>query len=813
MSDCLLIGISLKTQEPMIRNYLLTAWRSINKNKSYTAINVIGLAIGITSFVLLAFYIKKELTMDNFHSQSNSIYRLIHEVKIDSSKHVRMALTLSPMVKAFERDIEGVESSLRIRPVGAYTFVNNDIKIKDGPMVFSEAHLFDFFDFDLVWGDKSNALLEPNTIILSESLARKLFGEEDPMGKMITVVSSEEILVKVTAIVKDHQDTHIRYQAFINWDSKSVSGVKPMDGYEFSVYSYLKLAPNTDYKFIESKIDDRAQAFYKEQWNIDDNHTNREMLQPLKEVYLESKSVEFAESFRSGSYQNIYIMAAVAIFTLLIACINYVNINTARSSNRALEVGVRKILGASRGQLVSQYLSESVLITLISIILSLFLLEIIGPYFNQLTGSILDIKWTELIFGLLIVWMLVSFLSGFYPAFILSSSLPTYIIKGKNNSLGKGNWARQSLITFQFVVSLALISVTIIIYQQIQYALNKPLGFNKEQVLIIALDNSKSVSESYKNFQSLVDKHAGVLKSSLSTDVMGDGYTNNSGAMVAKSNIEKNTLTTLFYVDAHFLDTYQFELLEGHQFREGVSSDSNAYIVNEALVRKLGLENPLGERLTFDPTQPGAPIVGVVKDFHFQAMHKEVQPAVFHIAKNNIWNLSVRINTNNTKEVLSHLEAQWKQLEPNKPFEYSFVDQKFENFYKKDRLLLKSILTFSIVSIIIACLGLYGLTAYLIERKVKEIGIRKVLGANVAQIVLIINLPFVKLFMLALLISTPLVYYLSNQWLENYAYKINISPLPFLLSGALALIITFITISYQSIKAGRSNPTDSLKSE
>jgi putative ABC transport system permease protein len=793
----------------MIKNNLKLILRNLWKNKVVSLINLVGLTLGIACSLLLFMYVRYEHSYDADVKDAERIYRLIGQEKGANGR--KIGLSSWGSVEDLKANYGNVEAVMQVRnnrynmiPEGQ---VDKKISVKS---LFAGEGFFDFFGFPLVRGEAETVLSDPSSIVITESTAERLFGKEDAMGKTITLdASSFKKDLIVTGIAKDVENSHIGFEAIIPWSMKAPDGrhIAHM-WFQQSLFTYIKTAGTDQIADVTAQINEplkESGAF--ESFEL--------YFQPLSEIYLGSNDIQFLV-FESGNAQTVNTLFYIAVIILLVACINYVNLQTAKGTRRSLEVGVRKVMGAQKSQLIRQFLGESLLITIFAAALAVLLIDLSLPVFNNLTGKSFTISLliSEGMLPFLgVITLLSAVVSGLYPAFVLSSFKPSRVLKSAGAANLSGKKARRALILLQFGISVFLIAVTYITYQQNTFINQKDLGFNKEQVITFSVSTSNLV-KSKESFRNELDQYAGVISTSLSTDVLGDGYTNNSGPVYSKLNTDLSASTTIFGTDHRFVETYDMEIVKGRTFDPRSSYDSGAVIVNEAFVESLGLDDPLSAEIAlWDPSRPGIPIIGVVKDFHFQKLHEAINPVMIRIASRNIWNLSVRVAPENISETLSFIEDKWNEFEPESAFQYSFIDQKFARFYEEEERMQQAITFFSLVSIVLTTLGLFGMTTFVIERKVKEIGIRKVLGASVQSINLLIFKEFVTALVIAILIACPVAFYMGSEWLNRFAYRIDIGALPFLLASLLTLAIIVATVSFLSVRAARANPVEALRTE
>ena len=793
----------------MIRNHFKLILRNLWKNKVVSFINLTGLTLGIGCSLLLLMYVQYENGFDDFMEDGDRMYRLgLQELGANARK---IGLSGWGDVEDLSSNYAGVTEVLHMNNNG-YDLARADDPEKriDLEATFSSENFFDFFDFPVVSGDAESILSDPSSIVLTPTVAESLFGDENPVGQTVRLIASsfEKDLV-VAGLAESPANSHIRFQAVIPWSMRSPDGrhIAQM-WFRQSLYAYIKTASPNQIEEVTQKKNESLKA-----QGAEDQYAY--FFQPLSEIYMGSNDIQFLD-FESGNAQTVQTLFYIAIIILLVACINYVNLQTAKGTRRSKEVGVRKVMGAKKGQLVRQFLVESVVLTLMASVLAVLLIDLILPVFNGLTGK--EFSTTLLIDNglalfLLVIALATALIAGLYPAFVLSAFKPTDVLKSSVHGRLAGAKARSTLMLLQFGISIFLMAVTYITYQQTAFINHKDLGFNKEQVITFSIA-TKNMYTSREAFRQELNNHPGVVATSLSTDILGSGYTNNSGPVYSKVNPDMKASTTVFGTDHYFVDAYDMELVAGRNFDPQSSSDSNAVIVNEALVRALALEDPLNSRVAmWNPASEGVSIIGVVKDFHFQKLHQEINPVMIRIAPRNIWNLSVQLAEDNITETLAFIEEKWSEFEPETALSYRFVDQRFARFYEEEVRMQKAITFFAMVSIVLTALGLFGMTTFVIERKVKEIGIRKVLGASVSSINLMIYKEFGLVFLLSLLIAIPSAYYLGNGWLDKFAYRIDISAIPFVVASILTMLVVMGTVSLLSIRAANANPVTALRNE
>ncbi|HWV73874.1 MAG TPA: FtsX-like permease family protein [Pseudosphingobacterium sp.] len=794
----------------MLKNYLKIAWRNIWKTKGFSIINIMGLAVGMTACFLIALYVNFERSYDRYHGKADRIYRLVCDVKTPTET-INANITSGPMAMYAAKDLPEIENFVRLLP-NSLLIRKDNIKYQESKLFFADSTLFQLFDFAMVAGDPATALKEPFSVVLSESAAKKYFGQEDPMGKSL-LLTDDSFNSKVTGVIKDiPENSQFKGDVFVSMVTLIKMANFKFDEQwgNFGFTSYLLTKPNTDPSLLTTKFP----AFLT-------NRVGKEMdqmkmhyslfLEPLKEVYLYSKR----GGFESGNINNVYIFAVVALFILLIACINFINLSTARAIERAKEVGIRKVVGAYRIQITRQFISESVLICLLAFIISLLLCLGLIPYFNYLAGKEISggiFHHPIYIVILFLLACLIGILAGIYPALVLSSFKPVTVLKGKFSSNAKGLLLRKSLVIVQFVVSIALIAGTLIVYRQLGYMRNQNLGFNKEQMLILQT-NGDAKSRILKD---AIISVPGVLSNSVSGAVPGGENP------VAYSEIENKqgdmqiANLPVYFVDYNYIPLYKIKLVAGRIFSPDFGTDTaQAMILNESAVKLFGYlkpEDAIGKK--YSQWGSEGKIIGVIKDFHFKSLQSKIEPLSMRYGQGNGGGLvSVKIEGQHINTALQAIERRWHEIIPSRPFEYFFADEFFDRQYRAENRFGGLFLNFAVLAIFISCLGLFGLVSYNTTQRYREIGIRKVLGASVSTIVRLLSIDFLQLVCISILVASPLMWFFMSKWLADFAYHIDISWWIFAVAGSIAVGIALVVITSLTIKAAMENPVKSLRSE
>lgn len=798
----------------MFKNYLKTAFRNIIRNKVSSVINITGLAIGIASCILIFLYVQNELSYDKHHKNAGRIFRITTDFTL-SGQFDRFALSSFMLAPTLKEDYAEIDEATRIMPIGKQTVWYEDKMYNEEKVYYADSNHFDVFSYEFLKGDQKNALNKPRSIVLSEAMAQKYFGNENPIGKNLKFTKNT---FTVTGVIKDNGNrSHINPNALLSistLDSNFINSVK-VDWFRMTTYTYIMFKDATQRNGFENKL----KQFYKEhiepftkEYNVSSSIDLK--LQPLKEIHLSSSHLYDLEENGNASY--VYIFSFVAFFILLIACINYMNMATAHASKRAKEVGIRKVLGASRKQLLWQFLGESILITLFALSIALVMVELFLPVFNALTGInfksdyLANIRFLPL---LIFIVVLVGLLGGSYPAIFLSAFKPLDVLKSQKAPRGGSALLRKSLVVIQFAISTALVVGTLIVWSQMDFMKNKDLGFNKEQVLALRIPGGDtSLARKIPMIKEELLRNAKVKKVAVSGGIPGES-TGRLLFFVTKEGKKEEKAMPFMFVDYDYLDMLELQIAKGRNFSRDYQTDKmNAFLINEAAAKFLGFKEPLGQELENGFGFKGK-VVGLVKDFHYASLHKEIEPLILMLAPQPGGFLLSKIAPDNISSTVGFIENKWKEFDPKHPVEYFFLDQNFDQQYRKEEKMLTIFGYFSGLTIFIACLGLFGLASYTAEQRTKEIGIRKVNGASLQDITFLFVKDFIKLVAIALIIAWPLSWYVMHRWLEDFAYRIEITPLSFIIAGILALAIALITVSFHAIRSARTNPVKSLRYE
>ena len=793
----------------MFKNYIKTAFRSLLKNKGFTFINIFGLALGLAICLLIVFYVIDELSYDHYNTKYKQIYRLNTELKYHGTI-TSFAVAAAPVGQALVSNFPQVEASARITPALNLRFKKGNEIITEDRAIYCDADIFKIFTLPMIDGDPKTALINPKSMVITVSEAKKYFNRTNVVGETLLLLT-DSTYHKITGVIKDMPaQSHFVADFLLTLDPPLNQGWNNIS--PFSTYVLFK--PGADVKLLESKFNALARENLSSpgfDYNKFEQKGNfmRLSLTPLKDIHLKSNRTN--EIAPNGNIQYIYIFSGIAIFILILACINFMNLSTARSANRAREVGVRKVLGSSRKYLIAQFLSESIIITFSAALIALFSAWALLPLFNHISGKEITItfetfKW--LLPSLLGITIVVGVLAGAYPAFFLSAFKPVNVLRGKIANGFKGGALRSFLVVLQFSISVFLIIGTLVIYNQLTYIQNKDLGFNRDQVLIIK--NAHTLNDP-KIFQQQIKQIPGVLNATLTSHlpVGGRKWPNQFMSKDAKGG---DLLAAIWPVDDSYLNTLGMQLVQGRNFSAQNLTDSSAVIINETAANALGYgSDPLNK--PFYGAGKKYQVIGVVKDFNFTSLRDNISPLAMVMTDDWMASLSIKVHTNNLPAILSQIEHKWKDLAPNSVFEYAFMDDSFNALYQTEQRMGQLFIIFTSMAIIIACLGLFGLAAYAAEQRNKEIGIRKVLGASVSAIAAMLSKDFIKLVFMAILIATPLAWWVMHQWLQGFAYRQNIQWWMFVATSFAAIGIAVITVSFQSIRAALANPVDSLRND
>jgi putative ABC transport system permease protein len=805
----------------MFNNLLKHSIRSFKRQRAYIIINILGLSIGIACSLLIALYVINEASYDRFNEKKDRIFRVILNGKL-GEQEITGAFTPAVMGPALPREFPEVEDFLRMDGVGPTVVEYEQQIFTDNDIIQADSSFFNFFSIPLIMGDPDNLLNSPHKVVLSESSAKKMFGNENPIDRMIKIGSDTTRYV-VTGVMKDvPSNSHFDASMVASFLTNPRSKEQVWMSNSFSLYLLLK--PNSSYTTVDSKFKDlvikyigpeiqRYTGITIEEFAKRGN-VYRFFLQKLTDIHLDNTIQGRFKAPTDPKY--LIIFGSIAILIVVIAAINFMNLATAQASRRAKEVGIKKIGGSTRGMLITQFLTESFILAFVSLILAVIIIKLSLPYFNNLLGTKLALDlftpWYTLP-ALILFTLIVGIMAGGYPAFFLSSFSPYEVLKGNARSSISNGKLRRVLVVFQFAVSILLIVGTLIMNRQIKYMLNKDVGFNKEQLIVI--ERAHVIGNRMKSFKESVKMLPGVINISSSTAI--PGRTNNNNGYLIEGRKDESYLMATSWVDYDFIDTYEMKLDSGRMFEESFTTDALACILNESAVKNFNITDFKKTRiLGIGANGPEAyPIIGVVKNFNFESLRNPIQPYILRLQREgNYWGyITVRLAPANYSSTINAIENIWKEYSSNAPLQYYFLDADFEKMYSQEKQSAQMAMIFSLLAIFIAALGLFGLTSYTVEQKTKEIGVRKAMGSSVAGIYFEISKEIILLVSIAALIAWPVIYYYAGKWLENFYYKINPGFFSFIAGLGIALGIALITISYRVIKAANVNPAQSLKYE
>jgi putative ABC transport system permease protein len=790
----------------MFKNHLKIAFRNMLKHKGHAFINVVGLSVGIAVCFLIFLWVQDELGYDRFHAKADRIYRALWEARFGDNEW-KIPLVGVPVAETLEKEFPEVEAAVRLY-AGGMTLRHGDDYVREQNFIFTEESFFEVFTVDFISGSPESALRDPEAVVLAAETAQRYFPDRNPLGQ--TLVRNDGKLLHVTGIVKSFPpQSHFHFDFLAPLKSLPFIEQRRTHWGSATVYTYLLLRPDESAAALQAKfqayVDEKVAG---EEISRSGNYT-RFPLQPLLDIHLRSHlGYELAAN---GNVVYVYLFSVIAAFILLLACINFVNLATARSLQRGREVGIRKVLGSQRPQLIRQFLIETFVHVGLAILVAIVLAELALPAFNHFAGKQLATDFFESPFTMITLACLalvMTILAGAYPAFFFSSFWPVQALKGCLAIRSGRDWLRQGLVVVQFCISIGLIVGTLVVRSQLQFIQNKRLGFDNEHVLTV--HRASALGNQHAAFRNRLLAHPLISGAAAAQNLPGQEFDSTVFTPEQPANYQ-NTSLTYVTVDEQYVEVLKLKIVAGRNFSTAFATDSSAFLINQAAAEALGWEDPLGKRLSGNGVE--GPVIGVVEDFHFESLHHEVKPILFLF---NRWRppyLAVRLHPGNVSEGIAAIRGVWKEFAPNVPFEYSFLDQDYQKLYESEQRVSQAFTTFSVLAILIACLGLFGLASFMAEQRTKEIGVRKVLGATVSSIVGLLSKDFIKLVLAAFIVATPLAYFAMNQWLQDFAYRIDIGWWVFALAGGMALLIALLTVSTQAIKAALANPVEALRYE
>ncbi len=810
----------------MIKNYIKIAFRNLKKSPFLTTVNILGLVVGITGSLLVSLYILDEMGHNSMFSDADRIYRIETDIKFGGAE-IKSAEASAPMAGAMKNDFAEVEEVVRFRNRGKFLIRRSDAteNTQSSNATFVDPSFFNFFGLELLSGNEETALEKANTVVLTKSVAEIHFGKEDAVGKTVLLDNQDTYIV--TGIIEDFPlDSFLRDHGILMAMDGLPASKENLWG-SMNFFTYVKLREGADIDEFDKKVAGMLDSYMlpwaqkvfpgmtAESFAASGDYIEYHTI-PLTDIYLHSdRKYEMSET---SSIQNIYILASIGLFLIFLACINFMNLSTAYSLKRAKEVGIRKTLGSNKWELVRQFLIESGLVAAVSMLLAIVVSFVALPYFNNLAGKAITMPLNKPFFwfSILITTILLGFLSGSYPAFFMSRFKPIETLKGNGKTAAGGGFLRNALVIFQFSISVVLIVSTFVVFQQLEYIQNKDLGYSKEQVLLI--NNAFSAGDQLGAFKDEVEKLSTVESTTVSSS-MPTPSSRSDSSFFPEGKFETGDAMQMqvWGIDYDYLKTLGLQLISGRDFDKNISADSNSVIINEANLKNLGLDaqNAIGTRFT-EVNEEDNPvfytIVGVVRNFHYSSMRENIGPVALFLRKSE-GIMAVKLKTDDYSNSITQIENLWKQQAPGQPFDYSFMDEDFNDTYRADQRLAKVFIVFTFLSIFIACLGLFALASFNAQKRVKEIGVRKVLGASVSQITIGLTTDFLKLVAISTLIALPLGFYIMKIWLQDFSYRIDIGWEILAVSAILVILIAALTVSYQSIKAARANPMKSLKTE
>ncbi|WP_234571783.1 ABC transporter permease [Rhodohalobacter sp. 614A] len=795
----------------MFKNYLLTSWRNLTKHKTYTGVNLIGLVLGISAFIILGLYVWEDLSFNQFNSKYDRIARVVTVDKARGVSSQRVGVSYPALAEAMKENLPEVEETVRISNQGESTIRYNNENYLVQTSYLTENSFFKIFDFELLQRTYDDVLTRPGTIVVTEGFAHRVFGSNNVIGH--TIENQQGNLLEVVGVMEDvPPSSHFQFEML----QAMVPG-EGQDGFAQFLQSWSSISFQT-YVLFDRPRD--TEAYADRLMEIATNNGGYEMFFPtfipLSDVHLNSSDILFDLNNRKSDISNVYIMSAIAFMVLILACFNYVNLVTARSASRAKEIGLRKVVGGVRSQLIAQHLVESIFMVFLAFAASIVLVYSSIPVLNDVYSRYAEMNWllTPEFIGLSITGiLLIGVLSGLYPAAVLSSFNPSSVLKGTFSSSSKGSLLRHSLVVLQFVISIALLAGTMVVYQQMDFIFNADLGYERDQIITLNAGQFAN-PENAETFYQELSNIPGVLFVGASSQQIGSQY-GRSGVTPEGISSEENIITSVTNINDTYIPTMGIEMFEGRNFSTQYADSGNSVLVNQAFLRMLGWDTGTDKTVTFGATSDNPTtlsIVGVVGDFHFATVRHEVEPLIMFYSR-ALPTLSIKLDTQNLNSTLSEIENVWKSFLTNRSFEFDFLDESFAQQYNTEQTLSQMIRHFSLLAIAIAAIGLFILSVFTVQQRRKEIGIRKVLGSTTGGISLLLSKDFLKWILLSNIISLPIAWYFLREWLANFRYRIDLDFYPFLAALILSMLIAALTVSIQTYRAATENPVNSLRSE
>jgi putative ABC transport system permease protein len=808
----------------MFRNYFKIAWRSMTRQKAYSAIKIGGFAFGIAACFLIALFIKDELSYDSQYAKADRIYRVLREFEWEG-KLLRGAAMQAPFAKAIKNEFPGIEKSGRLMPytlfdgAGSNQLRRTEVKensFEEG-FVYADQDWLDIMELPMVYGSRSTALAEPGTMVISKRKADKYFPNENPVGKTMILNNDAKNTIRIGGVMENMpSNMHVNFDFIITLTNKELYKGEGQSWRSNNHHTYLLLEPGVDAAQLSKKMDGIITKYWIP--NFIENGGNQEIvaaikkthyvLQPVTDIYLRSLNSE--DNLSHGDIKFVWLFGAIAVFILAIACINFINLSTAKSANRAKEVGLRKVVGSLRTNLIKQFLTESFLFSFLSFLLGIALAWALLPWFNSLSAKSLSLPWQEwwLAPMLIGVSLVIGLLAGLYPAFYLSAFKPIHVLKGKISRGSKSSVTRSTLVVVQFATSIILIAGTLVIYRQMNFIMNKKIGFDKDQVLLI--QGTGTLGDQQQTFKNELLKIPGIKFASKSDylPITGSKRNNNGFVIEGKQNVDKPVYKQIWRVDHDYIRTMGIKIVDGRDFDVTMPTDSLAIIISQKMAKDLGLEKPVGARITNGNVWT---VIGVMEDFHSENMKSDIEGNCFVIGRGNAGIISAKVNSTNMPVLIASVEKLWKKFSPNQAFRYDFLDEQFARMYDDVKRAGGLFSSFSILAVIIACLGLFALSAFMVQQRSKEISIRLVLGASAKSIFRLLTQNFMLLVLISIVIAIPIAWYMMNGWLQDFTYRIDITWDIFLWTAFIAVLIALLTISQQAIRAALADPVKNLR--
>ena len=791
---------------PVAWNYVKAALRMIHRHKGYSFINIFGLALGMACCIVIASYLRFELSFDSFHENKDRIFRLVEKQSFKGQEEKNLAQSTSWMGETLVEYPEVSKAVNFINMGNIWTKYRNEI-YEIPQAILADPDVFNVFSFKLLKGDPETALMDPNTVVITEDTARRIFKDENPVGKILLGLDSKQYTV--TGVAENvPKNSHIQFDMLVSITEMRNQPVD-WDNYNHTSPTYVLLRQNADPETLENKLPAHTRKYFK----FNAEYVSL-FLQALKDIHLRSKHIMWEINWKKGDIMYVFFFSVIMVFILVIACINFINLSTARALTRAREVGVRKVIGAHRSQLIRQFIGESVLFSLAAFFLALVSIQTVKPVLEKiLVSGMLSFSLDNMIFvgGIFCVLIGSGILSGIYPAFVLSSFRPVVVLKSSFSQGKKSAGIRKVLVTGQFAVSIIMIFCTTVVFRQFEFMKNKDTGFDKD--CVVTLPMTDEMRQHFDTIKEDLLKNPGIKDIAASTRPLGTPLWRNQIFFEGK-NPEEQWISPYMTVDTDFLSFYGIELLEGRDFSPKYADDRNqrSYIINETLAKQIGWEDPVGEKFKIGDLEWGK-VIGVMKDFNFRSLHHKIEPLALYLYQPWLLNMSVRIGNESMSQTIEYMENELQPYRGEKPFLYSFLDEDYAQLYKNEEKTIRIFGIFSFLAVVISCLGLLALTSFTAEQKTKEIGIRKILGSSVANIMVMLSWKFIKWVILANIIALPAALYVMNRWIQNFAYRINIGIMTFLLASGTALFLALAAIFFKVFWAASANPIDSIRYE